>query len=180
MAVFREYLKSLGEKSKLEISYVHPNYYKILNEDELFSAIKEVAGEDVDFNNMEPDDLPESMTFDEGMKFYRKMYDAYYEHKLEYSKFRKFNDMLVGVIVNGLLKEKSLDELADEWFKDYGTMNGWGWKTSFKYEVARKLHEIHRNKHPDEHENVPQRNNWRGWHEDLCSCGFGSSSDSSD
>ena len=113
------------------------------------------------------------------MKFYKKMHDAYDDRTLDYDKYDKIRKRLMNATVKGLLREKSLDKLADEWFINYGTMNGWGWKTSFKYNVACALHEIHKKKHPDEH--VPDRvDTVRGWHEDNCSCGLRSSCDSSD
>ena len=86
---------------------------------------------------------------------------------------RKASDNLFNVY-------NSIEELADKWFIDYGTANGWDWKTSFRYSIAYALHEIHKKKHPEEHEELPQREHWSGWHEDNCSCGFCSSRDSSD
>ena len=163
-------------------SWLHYSNVRILNEDELVKAIKgdNGWGQEIDFSNFTIDDLPESMTFKEGMEFYKKMYDGYYNHELDYDVYRDLKDKLVDVVVAGLLKESSIEDLAKDWFKDYGTMNGWGWKTSFKYNIACKLHQIHMKKHPDEHKHVPQRHNWRGWHENNCSCGLCSSSDSSD
>ena len=134
---------------------------------------------DVDFEDFEPEDVPSEISYKDALKFYKKMHDAYDDRKLDYNKYDKIKKRLMNATVKGLLKEKSLDELADEWFINYGTMNGWGWKTSFKYNVACALHEIHKKKHPDEH--VPDRvDTVRGWHEDNCSCGLCSSSDSSD
>ena len=155
-------------------------------DDEAYKIIKAVKGDegfgpdvDVDFEDFEPEDVPSEISYGDALKFYKKMHDAYDDRKLDYTKYDKIRKRLMNAIVKGLLKEKSLDELADEWFIDYGTMNGWGWKTSFKYNVACALHEIHKKKHPDEH--VPDRvDTVRGWHEDNCSCGLRSSCDSSD
>lgn len=134
---------------------------------------------DVDFEDFEPEDVPSEISYKDALKFYRKMHDAYDERKLNYTKYDKIRNKLMDAIVKGLLKEKSLDELADEWFINYGTMNGWGWKTSFKYNVACALHKLHKAKHPDEHV-VDREDTIRGWHSEKCSCGLASSSDSSD
>ena len=155
-------------------------------DEEAYKIIKAVNGDegfgpdvDVDFEDFEPEDVPSEISYGDALKFYKKMHDAYDDRKLDYTKYDKIRKRLMDAIVKGLLKEKSLDELADEWFINYGTMNGWGWKTSFKYNVACALHEIHKKKHPDEH--VPDRvDTVRGWHEDNCSCGLCSSCDSSD
>jgi hypothetical protein len=155
-------------------------------DEEAYKIIKAVNGDegfgpdvDVDFEDFEPEDVPSEISYGDALKFYKKMHDAYDDRKLDYTKYDKIRNKLMNAVVKGLLKEKSLDELADEWFINYGTMNGWGWKTSFKYNVACALHEIHKKKHPDEH--VPDRvDTVRGWHEDNCSCGLCSSCDSSD
>ena len=136
--------------------------------------------EDEDFSTWTAEDIPEEMTFDEGAELYQNLYDAYYDHKLNYSKFDVLRNKLVDSVVVNLLGDSSIEDLAKEWFKDYGTRNGWDWKTSFDYRIADTLHSIHMKKHPDEHRRLPQRNNWRGWHEDNCSCGLCSSCDSSD
>ena len=134
---------------------------------------------DVDFEDFEPEDVPSEISYKDALKFYKKMHDAYDDRKLDYTKYDKIRKRLMDAIVKGLLKEKSLDELADEWFINYGTMNGWGWKTSFKYNVACALHDLHKKKHPDEH--VSDREDTiRGWHSEKCSCGLASSCDSSD
>ncbi len=134
---------------------------------------------DVDFEDFEPEDVPSEISYGEAVRFYKKMHDAYDDRKLNYTKYDKIRNKLMDAIVKGLLKEKSLDDLAEEWFINYGTMNGWGWKTSFKYNVASALHEIHKKKHPDEHV-MDREDTMRGWHSEKCSCGFGSSCDSSD
>lgn len=79
-----------------------------------------------------------------------------------------------------LMESTPIEELAKEWFRDYGTMNGWGPSTSFKYGVACAIHAEHAKKYPKQHKQLSQRNNWRCWHEDNCSCGLCSSYDSSD
>ena len=158
--------------------------FDILNEKDLVYILKgdEGWGEDVefDFDKNTPDDIPDTLTEKEGMKYFEKMREAYHGHKLNYSKYREFSDKLFDAIVKGLLKTASIEELGKEWFKDYGTRNGWGWKTAFKYNVAAALHEIHKRKHPEEHKILPQKYHWRGWDEENCSCGLCSSSDSSD
>lgn len=158
--------------------------FDILNEKDLVYILKgdEGWGEDVvfDFDKNTPDDIPDTLTEKEGMKYFEKMREAYHDHKLKYDRYREFSDKLFDAIVKGLLKTASIEELGKEWFKDYGTKNGWNWKTAFKYNVASALHEIHKKKHPEEHKNIPQKYHWRGWDEDNCSCGLCSSSDSSD
>ena len=150
-------------------------------DDVLIKAVKgdEGFGPDVDVDFDDPNSIPSEVSYADALKIYKKMHDAYDDRKLDYNKYDKIRKRLMDAVVKGLLKEKSLDDLADEWFINYGTMNGWGWKTSFKYNVACALHEIHKKKHPDEH--VPDRvDTVRGWHEDNCSCGLCSSCDSSD
>lgn len=158
--------------------------FEIADLDSLIKAVKGDEGfgpdVDIDMDNFGPDSIPDNVSYGDAMKIYRKMRDAYDKYKLQYKDFDVARNKLMDSVVKGLLKEKSLDELADEWFIDYGTANGWGWKTAFKYNVASRLHEIHKKKHPDQHKPVPQREHWRGWSEDNCSCGFCSSSDSSD
>lgn len=122
------------------------------------------------------DNIPDEMPLSDAMKIYHKAYRS----DMGYDETSKIRDKLVQAVVNDLLKISTIEELGEEWFKDYGTMNGWGWQTSFKYNVASALHRIHIKKHPDEHRSLPQRHNWRGWHENNCSCGLCSSSDSSD
>ena len=175
---FHDYVRANGIGGKCTI-WIHPNNYDILNWDALSEAVlgdskeggSEITG---------PEDIPGELSVKEGMKLYHKIDNAYDARTLDYDKFKPISEAIKDAVVKGLLKQSSIEELASEWFKDYGTMNGWGWKTSFKYGIARRLHDIHQKKHPDEHQHVPQRNGWRGWHEDFCSCGFGSSSDSSD
>ena len=155
-------------------------------DEEAYKIIKAVNGDEgfgpdveIDFEDFEPEDVPSEISYKDALKFYKKMHDAYDDRTLDYDKYDKIRKRLMNATVKGLLREKSLDKLADEWFINYGTMNGWGWKTSFKYNVACALHEIHKKKHPDEH--VPDRvDTVRGWHEDNCSCGLRSSCDSSD
>lgn len=79
-----------------------------------------------------------------------------------------------------LMQVTSIEELAKEWFKDYGTMNGWGDATNFKFGVACALHEEHMKKYPEMHKKLPQKHNWRCWEENNCSCGLCYSCDSSD
>ena len=148
--------------------------------------IKAVVGDegfgpdvDVDFEDFKPEDVPSEISYKDALKLYQKMHDAYDDRKLNYTKYDQIRNKLMDAVVKGLLKEKSLDELADEWFINYGTMNGWGWKTSFKYNVACALHKLHKAKHPDEHV-VDREDTIRGWHSEKCSCGLASSSDSSD
>ena len=159
-------------------------YFDILNEKDLVYILKgdEGWGKDVefDFDKNTPDDIPDTLTEKEGMKYFEKMREAYDDHKLKYDKYREFSDKLFDAIVKGLLKTASIEDLGKEWFKDYGTRNGWNWKTAFKYNVAAALHEIHKRKHPEEHKILPQKYHWRGWDEENCSCGLCSSSDSSD
>ena len=81
---------------------------------------------------------------------------------------------------NELMKVTPIEELAKEWFKDYGTMNGWGSETSFMFGVATALHNEHMKKYPEMHKRLPKKYNWRCWEEDNCSCGLCSSCDSSD
>ena len=175
---FKDYARAngIGDGSTI---WIHPSSYDIVNHEELNDAVLGDMPE-YDFETMEPEDIPDSMSFKDGLVFYGKMREAYDDNKLKYSKFDQFKQRLMDVIVKGLLKDSTIEELGEEWFKNYGTMNGWGWKTSFKYGIASKLHEIHMKKHPDEHHKVPQKNHWSGWREDNCSCGFCSSSDSSD
>ena len=153
-------------------------------DDVIIKAVKgeEGFGPDVEFDpeTDEPEDIPDEVSYADALKYFKKMRKAYDDRRLNYEKYGDMRDKLVSSTVNGLLKTKSLDELADEWFKDYGTANGWGWRTSFNYSIAYELHGIHKKKHPEQHESLPQREHWRGWHEDNCSCGFCSSSDSSD
>ena len=153
-------------------------------DDVIIKAVKgeEGFGPDVEFDpeNDEPEDIPDEVSYADALKYFKKMRKAYDDRRLDYEKYGDMRDKLVSSTVNGLLKRKSLDELADEWFKDYGTANGWSWRTSFNYSIAYELHCIHVKKHPEQHESLPQREHWRGWHEDNCSCGFCSSSDSSD
>lgn len=173
--IFISYVIKSGLKEKREAAWIHPDSYRIVNWDELVAAVGD-AGDWADTGL----DIPDEATLDEGMKIYHKMYNAYDKGDLKYDEFQTMRDELVDAVVAGLLKQSSIEELGEEWFKDYGTANGWGWQTSFKYNVASALHRIHIKKHPDEHRSLPQRNNWRGWHEDRCSCGLCSSSDSSD
>lgn len=158
--------------------------FDIVNEDEVVDAITDGEGWgdslEIDFENFDQSMIPDELTLKEGMKYYEQLYDAYYDRKIDSKDFRPAKEKVLQSIVKGLLKEKTIEELGKEWFKDYGTMNGWGWKTSFKYSVACELHRIHMKKHPEEHEKLPQKNNWRCWHEDNCSCGLCASSDSSD
>ncbi len=79
-----------------------------------------------------------------------------------------------------LMESTPIEELAKEWFKDYGTANGWVFATNFKYVVACAIHAEHMKKYPEMHKKLPQKHNWRCWHEDNCSCGLCSSWDSSD
>ena len=153
-------------------------------DDVIIKAVKgeEGFGPDVEFDpeTDEPEDIPDEVSYADALKYIKKTRKAHKDHKINYEKYGDIEDKLVSSTVNGLLKTKSLDELADEWFKNYGTANGWGWRTSFNYSIAYELHGIHKKKHPEQHESLPQREHWRGWHEDNCSCGFCSSSDSSD
>ena len=149
--------------------------FKVLDEEDL---IKAVMGDK--YKPLKLDDIPDEMTFDETMDYYNDLYDAYYEHRIKYDKLRDICKTLKDAVVKSLLKTSSIEELGREWFKDYGTMNGWDAKRSFEYGVADAIHEIHKKKYPEEHKVLPQRRNWRGWHEDNCSCGLCSSSDSSD
>lgn len=166
-----------GEVTKYDFETIDPP------DDVLIKAVMGDEGfgpdVDVDFEDFEPEDVPSEISYGEAVRFYKKMHDAYDDRKLDYNKYDKIRKRLMDAIVKGLLKEKSLDELADEWFINYGTRNGWGWKTSFKYNVARALHEIHKKKHPDEHV-VDREDTMRGWHSEKCSCGLASSCDSSD
>lgn len=166
-----------GEVTKYDFETIDPP------DDVLIKAVMGDEGfgpdVDVDFEDFDPKDVPSEISYRDALKFYRKMDKAYDDRKLNYTKFDQIRNKLMAAVVKGLLKEKSLDELADEWFINYGTMNGWGWKTSFKYNVACALHDIHKKKHPDEHV-VDREDTIRGWHSEKCSCGLASSSDSSD
>ena len=155
--------------------------FEIQDADRLLKAVKgdEGFGSDVDVDFDDPDSIPSEIPYGDALKIYQKMREAYDERKLNYNKYDVLRKKVIDGVVNDLLKHNSLDDLAEKWFIDYGTANGWGWKTSFKYSIAYALHEIDKKKHPDEH--VSDRvDTIRGWHEDKCSCGFGSSSDSSD
>ena len=174
--VASEQIPGGGSFTKYDFETVDPP------DDVLIKAVMgdEGFGPDVDVDFEDPDSIPSDIPYGDALKIYQKMREAYDNHKLNYNKYGIIQKKVVEGVVNGLLKNNSLDELADEWFIDYGTANGWGWKTAFKYSIAYKLHEIHRKKYPDQHKPLPEKNNWSGWHEDYCSCGFGSSSDSSD
>ena len=153
-------------------------------DDEAYKIIKMVKGEDgfgpdVDVDFDDPDSIPSEVSYEDALKIYKKLREAYDDHKVNYNKYSVIRDKVIDGVVNYLLKHNSLEDLAEKWFIDYGTANGWGWKTSFKYSIASKLHEIHKKKYPDEHEQ-DRVDTVRGWHEDNCSCGFCSSSDSSD
>ena len=175
--VASDQIPGLGKVTKYDFETIDPP------DDVLIRAVLGDEGfgpdVDVDFEDFDPEDVPSEISYKDALKFYRKMDDAYDERKLNYTKFDQIRNKLMDAIVKGLLKEKSLDELADEWFINYGTMNGWGWKTSFKYNVACALHKLHKAKHPDEHV-VDREDTMRGWHSEKCSCGLASSSDSSD
>ena len=175
--VASDQIPGLGKVTKYDFETIDPP------DDVLIRAVMGDEGfgpdVDVDFEDFDPEDVPSEISYKDALKFYRKMHDAYDERKLDYTKYDKIRNKLMDAIVKGLLKEKSLDELADEWFINYGTMNGWGWKTSFKYNVACALHKLHKAKHPDEHV-VDREDTIRGWHSEKCSCGLASSSDSSD
>lgn len=175
--VASDQIPGLGKVTKYDFETIDPP------DDVLIRAVLGDEGfgpdVDVDFEDFEPEDVPSEISYKDALKFYRKMDDAYDERKLNYTKFDQIRNRLMDAVVKGLLKEKSLDELADEWFINYGTMNGWGWKTSFKYNVACALHKLHKAKHPDEHV-VDREDTIRGWHSEKCSCGLASSSDSSD
>ena len=163
--------------------YISKYDFEIPDEDadKLIKALKgdEGFGPDVDVDFDDPDSIPSEIPYVDALKIYKKMREAYDERKLNYNKYGGLRKKVIDGVVNDLLKHNSLDDLAEKWFIDYGTANGWGWKTSFKYSIAYALHEIDKKKHPDEHVS-DEVNTIRGWHEDKCSCGFGSSSDSSD
>lgn len=92
----------------------------------------------------------------------------------------KLDENLVGFIAEDLMDKNSLEDLADEWFVDYGTMNGWNSVDSAKYKIACMIHQEHVKRHPDDHKKMPQKHNYSCWHEDNCSCGLGCSWDSGD
>ena len=157
-------------------------YFKVLDMDRLVNALTggKGFGTDLDIDIDDPDSIPSDISYKDAVNIYKQIYDAYDNRKLNYNKFDVLRKKVVDSVVAGLLKGSSIEELAKEWFIDYGTRNGWGWKTSFRYNIAAALHAIHMKKHPDEHRRLPQHNHWSGWHEDNCSCGLASSSDSSD
>lgn len=96
--------------------------------------------------------------------------------KLSYEEKQAFRD----AYAKELMEQTPIEELAKEWFEDYGTVNGWGAATSFKYGVACAIHVEHMKKYPEMHKKMPQQYNWRCWSENNCSCGLCSSVDSSD
>lgn len=108
------------------------------------------------------------MTIEQAIEKYSKLksYDERKAFREEYAK--------------ELMEQTPIEELAKEWFKDYGTANGWSPETSFKYFVASILHAEHMKKYPEMHKKLPQKYHWNCWEEDNCSCGLCASWDSSD
>ena len=69
----------------------------------------------------------------------------------------------------------------EEAFKHWGTMNGWGQKTSREFKEADELHKKDMEENPDDHEYAPPNpERYRGWRKTRCKCGFGHNVDSSD
>lgn len=85
----------------------------------------------------------------------------------------------VSGIVDELLETHTMEELAAEWFKDYGCMNGWGSETSAEYAIACGIHDRDIKEHPENHKSY-SREPYRCYHVSGCSCGLVSSCDSSD
>lgn len=109
-------------------------------------------------------------------------FDAYvkaYHDSPSYREFKPLRDKIISDAVMKLLTLNTLDELAKIWFINYGCMNGWGHDTSFRHEIAYKLHELHKAAYPEQHSDKSY-DKWRCYHVSLCVCGFGSECDSSD
>lgn len=73
-----------------------------------------------------------------------------YSELASYEERKAFRD----AYAKELMENTPIEELAKEWFRDYGTMNGWGDATSFKYGVACAIHAEHMKKYLEMHKKL--------------------------
>lgn len=114
---------------------------------------------------------------------FKNAYDAYYNatdgSRISYAEYDRRTDEAAIAYATEVLDSTPREEIQKKWFKNYGTMNGWGWEQHFDYRVAYLLHEWDNDRNPQfHHKRVVDTG--RGWHETTCSCGFGWSCDSDD
>ena len=72
------------------------------------------------------------------------------------------------------------EEVFKTYFKNWGTKNMWSDEKWDAYLLANAIHNLDKAANPEDHQKMPQKQHWRCWEEDNCSCGFCSSCDSSD
>lgn len=114
---------------------------------------------------------------------FKEAYDAYYnaapKSRIPYAEYAQKADDATIAFATEILDSTPREEIQKTWFKNYGTMNGWGWEQNFNYRVANLLHTWDSDRNPQLHRKHVV-DTIRGWHETTCSCGFGWSCDSSD
>lgn len=114
---------------------------------------------------------------------FKSAYDSYYNAepggRTSYEEAQRGMTDAAEACAAAILDSEPIEEIRKSRFVDYGTMNGWGWKTCFDFRVAKILHDHDAKTNPSLHD-VKTIDTVYGWHETKCACGFGWSCDSSD
>lgn len=111
-------------------------------------------------------------------------YDSYYtldvKKRIAFDEFVKRRNKLVSMCVDAITKAWTKEKIRKYFFIDYGTMNVWDAKTSFKFAIGKAFHECDMHDASNMHVELKPRGWGSCWEEHNCSCGFRYAVDSGD